>query len=134
MNDYYKRRFNILIVAYLILVGGWGWLTYRHVKWTAGDIRKCAEKEQLEETERVMEWKSAYIECEEEIRHYVNQSRYMVCLDDMVKFTEESFQDHEREMYLQDELQTCEDSLARLRRETEVCRTAETLKVKDGTH
>ena len=92
------------------------------------------DEEFAEETARVMEFKNAYIECEESVVEYVNQSRYMVCLEDVTELGEALFKCGEREGNLYIEIQTCEDALARLYRETEVCRTAEILKVKDGTH
>ena len=84
-------------------------------------VERQKDEEYAEETARVMEFKNAYIECEESVQEYVNQSRYMVCLEDMVELGEALFKCGEREGCFHIEIQTCENALARLRRDTEAC-------------
>ncbi len=114
----------------------------------------------LEETARVMEFKTAWIECEEHIERYVEDSREIVCWDTLVDWQEQ----HEKEMRqcegTWDYLMECESTVARMMRDWHPahitphlkkdceeyacvrCPTererieaiAEILKVKDGTH
>ncbi len=88
-----------------------------------------------------MEFKLAWAECQEDIHRYVEDSREIVCWDTLVDWQEQADKEMRRYEYVDRDLQTCEDSLARARREYEKlrrdsleCIVADILKVKDGSH
>lgn len=101
----------------------------------------CHYGSELEESAAVMEWKTDWIECQEDIDRYVEESREIVCWDTLVDWQEQ----HDKEMrqchFTYDGLMECESSLAELKREYEKqrrqcleCIVADILKVKDGSH
>ena len=117
---YYQSRFTILIVAFIILAAGWCLLTYRYYQLENGYIKKCAERQQLEETERVMEWKNAWAECMEDIDRYVEESREIVCWDTLVEWQEECDKEMRQCEFTYDDLMECESALARCKSKREV--------------
>jgi len=120
VNDYYRRRWNILIVAYTVLLGMWAfnWFQWKHeVKQYKDLFEECSSFSEFEpETERVMYWKHAWVECQEDIERYVEESREIVCWDTLVDWQEQADKEMRRCDYVYESLMTCESEIAEMRR------------------
>jgi len=143
MSDYYKRRYSILIVGYIFLLGLWAFNWYQwgaECAYYEASARECwTFKDNEPETERVMEWKTAYIECQEDIDRYVEESREIVCWDTLVDWQEQHDKEMARCRFVGEGLTECESRLAALKREYEKqrrmcleCVVADIIKVKNS--
>ena len=117
MGNYWKRRFNVMIAAFVVLAAGWGWMVYQHYRLRSATPQTCEEKEHQKETARVMEFKVAWAECVEDVERYVEDSREIVCWDTLVDWQEQVDKEYRRCEYVGDLLHTCEDDVARMKRD-----------------
>lgn len=105
-----------MIVAFILLTAGWGWLSYKYNQLRQATPVTCEEKEHQEETERVMEFKTAWSDCEEEIKRYVDQSRYAVCLETIDEWQENADKEMAHCDHVGDLLMECESAVAWMKR------------------
>lgn len=112
MLPYYKVRFNVMLVAFCTLSAMWGALAYRYYQLRNATPLTCEELEAQQETARVMEWKRAWAECMDDVDRYLDNVQETVCWDTLVDWQEQHDKETRRYEYLDEELQTCEDTLA----------------------